>query len=510
MVMTSPSSSSDAYPQAARVERIQENRERTVLSVDLSKDEGKATELLDGDVITIHKIVPQVEGAVTLVGHVQRPGSYQWKPDLRVSQLIPSLAALPPDVDARYLLIKREDPIDHSISFQNADLSAALAKPGSEADLVLQPRDELHVFSLRGKREEFTRPLIQQARLRSGPAKPVPEVEIEGVVHHPGIYPLSTGMHVSDLLRAGGGLTDRAYTVEAELSRFTVVDGKEREQSRISIDIAAVLKNEAEKDIALQPYDRVVIRRIPKWDEEGVIELTGQVRFPGKYPVARDEKLSDVLKRAGGFTDQAYPKGAIFVRETVRQREQEHLQRLAEQLERELAVVTAQGPEVGVKKEVAVAEGQALLRQLRTAKAAGRMVIKLDELVSRERYDVEVRAGDKLYVPQRPQEVTVLGEVHHPTSHLFDTRTSVSEYVSLSGGVTERGNTSAIYVVRADGSVRTTGHWFSWNPDPQPGDTIVVPLKVDRVSGLKLFTDVSTVIFQLAVTVAALNAIGVF
>jgi polysaccharide export outer membrane protein len=100
--------------------------------------------------------------------------------------------------------------------------------------------------------------------------------------------------------------------------------------------------------------------------------------------------------------------------------------------------------------------------------------------------------------------------VHYPTSHVFDSHASISDYVDLSGGVTERGNTSAIYVVRADGSVRVTGGWFRWNPDPQPGDTIVVPLKLERVSSLKLFTDVSTAVFQLAVTAAAIHAINVF
>ncbi len=501
----------DAYPQVAKVERILENRDRTVLSVDLSKEEGKATELHDGDVVKIHTVVQQVEGAVTLVGHVYRPGDQQWRPDMRVSQLIPSLSALLPGVDARYLLIKREDPIDHSITFFSTDLIAALAQPGSDVDVALQPRDEVHVFSLRAKREALIKPLLEQARLRTGPDKPVPEVGIEGVVHHPGVYPLSSGMRVSDLLRAAGGLTDRAYTVEAELTRFTVIAGKEREQSRLSVDVAAILKNESAQDTPLKAYDRLVIRRIPKWDEQGVIELAGEVRFPGKYPVVRNEKLSDVLKRAGGLTEQAYPKGSIFVRESVRQREQEHLERLAGQLERELAFYTVQGPEVGVKKEAAVAEGQVLLRQLRTTKAAGRMVIKVDALLDgRERYDVVVQSGDKLHIPQRPQEVTVLGEVYYPTSHLFDDRSSTSDYVDLSGGVTEKGNKRAIYVVRADGSVSVAGRWFRPDPNPAPGDTVIVPLKVDRVSGLKLFTDISTVVFQLAVTVAALNAIGVF
>jgi protein involved in polysaccharide export with SLBB domain len=501
----------DAYPQGAKIERIMENRERSLLGVDLTRDESKNTELRDGDVVKIYSVLDQLRGVVKLAGQVQRPGEYPWKPEMRLTQLVPSVSDLLPRADARYLLIKRQDALDHSITFLDADLIAALEKPESEANVLLQPLDEIHAFDVRADREALIRPLLEQARARSAPDKPVSEVVIEGVVHHPGRYPLSSDMKVSDLLRAAGGLTDRAYTLEAELTRFAVVDGKEREQSRQIVDMAAVLKNEQQKDITLKPHDQLVIRRIPKWGEEGVIEIAGEVKFPGRYPIARDEKLSDVIERAGGLTEHAYPKGAVFLRETVRAREQEHLDRLAAQLERDLAILGAQGEEIGVKKAAAIVEGQALLQQLRAAKAAGRTVIKLDTLLQgRESDDVTVQGGDRLYIPQRPQEVTVLGEVYYPTSHLYDSKLGVSDYLMRSGGVNEKGKKSAIYVVRADGSVSPPTGWFGREAELGPGDIVVVPLKVDRVTNLKLFGDVTTILFQLAVTVAALNSAGVF
>jgi protein involved in polysaccharide export with SLBB domain len=501
----------DAYLQNVKVERILENRERTLIGVDLAQEQARNTELRDGDIVKIYSSLEQLKGVVKLAGQVQRPGSYPWKPDMRITHIIPSVSDLQPQADARYLLIKREDALDHTITFLDTDLITALENPDGKANVLLQPRDEIHAFDIRARRESSIKPLLEQARARSAPDNPVREVVIEGVVHHPGRYPLSSDMKVSDLLRAAGGLTDRAYTMEAELTRFAVIDGKERESSRESVDIAAVMKADQQKDIALKTHDQLIIRRIPKWEDEGVIEIAGEVKFPGKYPIARNEKLSDVIKRAGGLTDYAYPKGALFVRESVREREQEHLERLATQLERDLAILSAQGSEAGVKKEVALAEGQTLLRQLRTVKAAGRTVIKLADLLQgREGYDVAVQKGDKLYIPQRPQEVTVLGEVYYPTSHLFDGKLTVNDYVRLSGGVTEKGKKSAMYVVRADGSVSPPTGWFSRNAELGPGDTIVVPLKVDRVSGLKLFGEVSTILFQLAVTVAALNSAGVF
>ena len=499
----------DAYPQGAQIERILASHERTLIDVDLTQKETRKTELRDGDVIKIYSILEKLKSVVTLSGQVHRPGEYQWKPNMRLTDLISSLANLLPEVDARYLLIKRENSLDRSIELLGADLVTALENPDSQANVFLQPRDEVHVFDIHGDRAAVIEPLLEQARARSAPDRPEREVSLAGMVHHPGRYPLSPNMRIGDLLLAAGGLTDRAYTLEAELSRFTVIDGKEREQSRQTIDLAALLQGDSEKDIALESYDRLVIRRIPKWDEDGTIEIVGEVRFPGKYPIRRGEKLSDVIKRAGGPTDEAFPKGAIFIRESVRQREQEHLERLFREMERELAILSVKGPEIGVKKEAALVEGQALLRQLRVAKAAGRMVIKLEDVLEgREGYGITVQGGDKLFIPQRPREVTVIGEVYYPTSHLSDAELSSSDYIRLSGGVKEKGNKKAIYVVHAGGSVSSPRRWFGGSVEVGPGDTIVVPLKVDRVSKLKLFKDVSTILFQLAVTAAALDTIN--
>jgi protein involved in polysaccharide export with SLBB domain len=502
----------DAFPQGVQIERIVGSRERTLLGVDLAQEGAGRAELQDGDVVRVYSIADRLKDVVKLAGHVHRPGEYQWRPQMRLTDLLPSLADLQQDADARYVLIRREDTLAQSVSFLDGNLLAALADPQSEANPQLQPQDEVHVFDIRGNRETVVRPLLDQARERSAPGRPVPEVTVEGLVHHPGPYPLSSGMRVADLLRAAGGLTDRAYTLEAELTRYAVVDGKEREQSRAVVDMDAVLKGDGAKNLGLNAYDRLVIRRIPKWDENGSVEIVGEVRFPGKYPIGRNEKLSEVLKRAGGFSEQAYPKGAIFLRESVRQREQEHLERLVRELERDLALVATEERDIGVKKEVALAQGQALLRQLRAAKAAGRMAIRLEPPEDQREVGEEImmQPGDKLFIPRQPQEVTVLGEVYYPTSHLVDRSLGASDYVRLSGGVTEKGNSGAIYVVHANGSVSPAGGWFRSEPEIGPGDTIVVPLKVERVGTWQLTKDVTTILFQLAVTAAALDAIGVF
>ncbi|UCH52195.1 MAG: SLBB domain-containing protein, partial [Pseudomonadota bacterium] len=275
----------DAFPEGAQIERIADSRARTVMDIDLTRTDVHQTELRDGDVIKVYTVSERLHGVVRLTGHVQRPGYFQWKPGLRLTQLISSLADLKPEADTRYVLVQRESADGRVVSFANADLGAALAKPESEANIALNPRDQVYVFDLRSPREEIVRPLLEQARSRASPTNPVREVFVEGVVHHAGRYPLSNNMRVSDLIYAAGGLTDKAYTLEAELTRFIVVDGKEREQIQQNINLAGVLRGVDEADVALDAYDRLVIRRIPKWEEEGVVELVGQVKFPGRYPI---------------------------------------------------------------------------------------------------------------------------------------------------------------------------------------------------------------------------------
>jgi polysaccharide export outer membrane protein len=501
----------DAYPKSVQIERIRGNRERTLLDLDLTQPGMAQSELQDGDAITVKSVLDREEGIVTLVGHVSRPGKYAWRQDMRLTTMIPSVRDLLPQADTGYALIRRERADDRSIEVLSANLAEAMATPGSKADLLLQPRDKVYIFGATEDRSITILPLLEEARASSAPDRPIREVSIAGSVHHPGRYPLGPDMRVNDLIAAGGGLKDEAYVLDGELTRFKVVAGKTREYLREQINIGAALRGDAAMNVVLQPHDSLVVRRVPGWDVAGQIEVRGEVRFPGKYPVVRGEKLSSVLKRAGGVTDEAYPRGAIFVRESVRAREQAHFEQLANQLERDLTIALAEAPGIGEQRNIEVAEGRTLLRQMRAARATGRMVIKLDAILNNNgEFDIEVEDGDRLFVPKRPHEVTVLGEVYHPTAHVYNKDLRRDEYVQLSGGVTERGNKGATYVIHADGSVTPPIGWFNNNVDVSPGDTIVVPVKVDRVSSLKVATDVSQVVFQLAVAVAAMNAIGIF
>lgn len=494
-----------ALLQEASIERFSSSGARIMVAIDLSQPGGREMPVRDGDIISIPSVSGQLENIVSLYGHVQRPGIRQWFKGMRMTDLIGGMRALLPGADSRYVLIKRENPHDRGIELLATDLNEALLGKGA-ADKLLQPRDEVYVFDIHDDRSKVIDPLLDTMRYQARPGSLYKEATVSGMVHHPGRYPVSAEMRVSTLLKAAGGLTDSAYTLKAELTRFVVEQGERRVQQRMEIDISAVIQGDEHSDIAVRPYDQIVVRRIPDWTDQGRFEISGEVRFPGTYPIERGEKLSDLLRRAGGLTEDAYPKGAVFVRESIRLREQEQINRLASRLEQDLATISVEGRDIGKDKDKALMEGEVLLGQMRKARALGRMVIRLDAILeNREAFDITLQPGDKLFIPHQYEDVIVMGEVYHPTSHLYHSKFDVNDYIRLSGGVNEKGNKRMIYVVHVDGSVVQ-----SKKARIGPGDVIVVPFKLDRISSHQLMVDVSQVLYQLAITAASLKVLDVF
>jgi polysaccharide export outer membrane protein len=499
----------NAFPSGVQISRIQSGSERSIVDLNLDKDADKQRLLENGDVARIYSLLDKIDKAVLLSGFVYRPGSYQWHAGMRLTDLLPSMKDLRSEVDPHYILIRREHTEDRTIEPLAADLVAALKNPDGSENIKLMPRDAVHVFSINDDRRAVIDPLLAEMRAQASNKGMRREVGVFGNVHHPGQYPLTQDMTVADLVAAAGGPTDSAYTLEAELSRFTVKDGNERDQEHLRLNMAGTLARNATDNIRLAPYDRLVVQRIPKWAEGGEIQLDGEFRFPGFLPVHRGEKLSDILERAGGLTKEAYPKGAIFLRQSVKAQEKQFMNKLADKLQSDLALAAAKVSEAGEDKKAALAQGQSLLQQLRAAKPQGRIVINLAQVMKHKggKYDFTVQPGDKIIVPQRPDSVTVLGEVYHPTAHLYHS-THAKTYVKLSGGVTEVGNKKGIYVVHADGAVERVHRWFGWT-HVDPGATIIVPVKVDRVSGLKLATSITQVIYQISISLASMHTLGV-
>jgi len=508
-----------AYPQASQIERINKHGERTLIDLDAGKKAGLQTAVQDGDVLRIFSVLEKMENIVLLSGHVQRPGGYQWRPGMRITDLISSIENdLLPRPDLDYALVKRELKPDHRIELFSVRPGEALQNPASAENVELQPRDELILFGFNGDRSEIVEPLVDMLNQQATHRQPARVVRAAGLLRHPGEYPLEKGMRVSDLIRAGGGLAEAAYALSAELTRYVVIDGSYREVGHVKVKLAEILKGVEVADLILQPSDDLQIKRLPEWAAAATVELKGEVRFPGIYPIARGEQLSKLLQRAGGLTDIAFPRGAIFLREALREREKLRLEELSRRLETDLAALSLQLAQEEGGKTHSLDFVRELGAQLRAVEPVGRLVINLPELLEetkkgrRSDLDVTLEDGDRLYIPALTQEVTVTGEVFYPTSHLYRKGTDRSRYVEMSGGTTRKADSKHIYVVRADGSVDTGGGWFSVTDkhDIQPGDTIVVPLNVDLVRPIARLASISKIIFQLVVAAVGAKAVGVF
>jgi polysaccharide export outer membrane protein len=502
-----------ADPTIATLERVNDQQQRVTLDVDLSSASGRELILQDGDTLRVPTIRPILENSITISGHVHRPGEYQFTPGMRLLDVLPSLDELMPNADQRYILVRREIPADRQIKVFSADLEKALDEPNGAANFELAARDQIFVFDRESGRDRIIQPLLRELRLQSRIDEPTPEVSVAGKIKIPGTYPLEPGMRISDLLRAGGSLDEAAYGGQAELTRYVVGSDGARQAELIEIDLRLALAGDPTADLALRPFDYLVIKEVPLWGAQEVVEIRGEVRFPGRYPIHRGETLRSVMARAGGLTDHAFVDGAIFTRQELKERERKQLMTLANRMESELAQASLMAAqEAGRDAAQALTVGRSLLASLREAKPVGRLVIDLKRATTARpgsEQDIVLKDGDSLMVPRVVQEVTVIGEVQSPTSHLFRSGLTRDDYIQMSGGLTPRADADHIYVVRADGSVVTRGGnaWFrGGGVDIKPGDTIVAPLDTERMRPLPFWTAVTTIVYNLAVAAAAVSS----
>lgn len=505
----------EADPRFVSLERIDAQRERRLVDLDLASSEGRAMRLRTGDVLQVLPVSPIPANGVRVSGHVHREATLAWREGLRIADVLPNARALRLNADLRYVLVRREAAEDRHVSAVSADLEAAWRDPAGPANLVLAPRDEILVFDLEGGRERVLEPILDDLRRQARLGEPAQIVSIGGRVRAPGDYPLEPGMTVADLLRAGGGPGEAAYGSQAELTRHVLADDQARRGETFDVDLGRVLGGDGAADLELRPHDYLVVRELPQWAEQQTVMLKGEVRFPGRYPIKRGETLSSLMRRAGGLTDLAFSRGSVFTRDSLRERELRQIESLADRLEREISAVALQTTQIPTatpqRASDAVIVGESLLEALRDAKPVGRLVIDLERAMNdpRSTYDVMLKDGDELIVPAFTQEVTVLGEVQMATSHLYRPDLARSGYIDMSGGTTAKADEERTYIVRADGSVAgATGRfWFQrGGAAVQPGDTIVVPLDADRIPALPLWQAVTTIVYNLAVAAAAVNS----
>jgi protein involved in polysaccharide export with SLBB domain len=355
-------------------------------------------------------------------------------------------------------------------------------------------------------RHNLLKPVIAKLEQQAGVMQAMQIVEISGSVMYPGIYPLMEGGEVKDLITAAGGLLESAYTQQAEVTR--IANNNVSNIEHIKFDLKSAMQGKAASNISLQSKDSVNIFAIPNWQENLKVELKGELKFPGTYTIRRGETLSNLLERAGGFSEFAATNAAVFTRQSIKKQEQQQLARLSTELRRDIASKSFQSSVSS--NTLTYDEMNKLLADLANVDAVGRLVIDLPLIVNNQQ-NLVLQDGDVLYVPSERDSISVIGEVNYSTSHLYKEGIGVDEYIDLSGGLKERAADDRIYIIKANGSVKipNTGNWFAVNNSNQlePGDTIVVPLDAGHMDKLTLWSTATQILYQLGVAVAAISGI---
>jgi protein involved in polysaccharide export with SLBB domain len=290
-------------------------------------------------------------------------------------------------------------------------------------------------------------------------------------------------MTATELVRVAGGLKRSAYTQQAELTRYMINHGEQFEGEHLPVAIGQAVSGKPDTDMRLRAGDVLTIRQIAGWKDIGAtVKVDGEVVHPGTYGVQEGERLSDVIARAGGFRADAYPYGSIFERLQVRELEEKNRAQLIAQAKQEGGGLGA-GIDDPLAKEASLVQWRDTLNKLQTVPPAGRLVIHISNGKSwiHTPADIQLRAGDSIYIPKKPNFVMVQGAVYNQTGIAFRPGKSAEWYLHQAGGPTSAADKKNVFIVRADGTVaRGPKGLFSGGAlesAMQPGDMIVVPSK---------------------------------
>ena len=242
---------------------------------------------------------------------------------------------------------------------------------------------------------------------------------------------------------------------------------------------------------------------------------TGEVFFEGNYPISENQTISELINRAGGLTDYASVDAARLTRKSLQESEMKRLKSARSELRRKI-VLSSQAAGLGTNTLSGEAINQLttlLVEDSSKDSALGRLVIDLDSILKGNDVDIILEDGDTLHIPKIQQTISVIGEVYVPNTHIFKSNLGIYDYINLSGGANEFADSNTIYLVKSDGSIVSPNQlaqsgFFRKNSSVlENGDTIVVPLTVKPFSAIRATTEVTQIIYQMALAAAAVNSL---
>lgn len=477
----------DAYRARIKVKKRTDKEQRIE---DLLNSQYSNYEPQAGDQYKVDRILDRFENRVTIEGAVFRPGQYELSPGLTLSMLIKKAEGLKEDAFLnRGSILRLQDDLQYEhLSF---DVAAIVA--GTETDITLQREDVVNISSIFELREAYT-------------------VDIDGEVRSPGHFTFAEGMTLKDLIIQAGGFRESASGSRIEISR-RVTNADVMSQSA---HIAEIFQVDADKglskqeaDFVLMPFDRVVVRTSTGYETQKMVRIVGEVPYPGLYTINRkDERISDLIKRAGGLTPLAYIDGASLKRGGFADSRAVAAEAESEAAERERK---KQGEYNRLLALQQLQSDASAFNNLNIEKNIGNDLvgINLERIIKNPGYrgDLILEDGDVIYVPKELQTVKISGEVLAPSTAVFAPSKGFKQYISQAGGFSSRALRKSVYVLYANGSVKSTNRFLFFNnyPPIKPGAEIFVPQKEIRPTlGVQQWLGFGTGIASLAAIIVTI------
>lgn len=423
--------------------------------------------LQDGDEVEVGELVSRFQNRLTIKGAVYHEGQFQLTGKINsVRTLIMAAGGLLPEAFTQRAVLHREKS-DRTLEVLSIDLGGIMS--GRVPDVVLKNNDQLFIPNQ-----------YDMADLGV--------LTINGEVAAPGVFPYADGMTLEDLILQAGGLLESASLARVDVNRRLRDNQSDVSQGVIAETYSFSLKDgfviKGEPGFTLHPYDEVYVRKSPSYTEQRNVTVSGEVNFGGTYVLTtRDERLSDLVKRVGGFTDQAYIKGARLIRQ-MNDDEREVMQKVMESM-------------------IDANTDSATVARILNIKEEYFVGIELDKAIANpgSSNDIILREGDRLEVPVYNNTVRVMGEVLSPNVVTYQHKKNYKYYVNESGGYTSMSRKNHAYVVYMNGHISR----LKGNTEITPGSEIIVPKRLkakptlpEVVSSVAGITSLATTIMSLA------------
>jgi protein involved in polysaccharide export with SLBB domain len=465
----------------------------------LKGNKTKDVRLMPEDVI----FIPPVGPLAGIAGNVKNPAIYELKGEMRLLDLLGMAGGLSGMAFRGRVQVQRTQNNEFRTVFEGDLIDI---EENADKNFLIKDGDLVKVFSVVDLKNIVT---------------------ITGAVGNPGDYGVTNGVtRVSDIISMSGGLQYFASS-QVEITRVKVTQSGPRTE-RFVIDAFKAMEGDPTNNVVLEMNDYLFVRTVPEWQLYRTVNMGGEVKYPGVYTITRGERLSSVLERAGGYTNFAYLRGAVFTRERVKHLQQKSLEELASRLERELIAESAgrtgaavSAEEVEAKK-VEMEQRQKFIESLKKVKATGRMTIWLAHLrlLKGSEYDIELEEGDTLYIPAENKVINVVGAVMSNGSFIYNEKWGYEDYVQMAGGYSRHADDDNVFVMKVDGSARKLSSGFmNWSPLRkrwevagfneskgllEAGDSIVVPERLERTAWLRNLKDITQILANAGLAAATI------